>query len=712
MLQTAVILLLLCLHIGNVEPFACDSSSFPIKLDGIQYMGLHQANATSAAECIKACCDAGDTCKIWQWADHSPAHPTHSCWIGSSNSGNKQDGWTSQGRDITPPTPAPTPKGPFKVDDSDGLGMHFEGIGAISGGGATSKLLMDYSPKVRSDILDYLFKPNFGLSLHILKVELGGDSDATEGAEPSHMHFEGDENYERGYEWWLMKEAKNRNPKIQLYGLPWAWPGWLGIGGDHDTPSKSPFTHVNKTANYTLNWLLGGKKVHGLDIDYVGLWNERSAPSDYVKAMQQHLNMYAPTVQIRGGPHYPGTSLKPADCTGHPWNATMWVDEEGSVADMRSARCLTRCINRNYLTGCHTATFQWHLISSFYDYLPWKRCGVAVANTPWSGFYEVTSPTWAVAHTTQFAFPGWRHLLHGKGVGFLEKGGSFVTRTNGKEFSIVVEKMAWKPSACARGSNPQYDASDEDVVFILGGNLSKITHFRVWYSNLTDGSSDFFQAQPDIAVKKGSITLRVRVGDVFTLTTLDSSFGLKGNHTPSSPSAFPVPYLEDFESSALYSPPKYFYDQMGAWEIQQSTTASKGKIMRQVVPIWPVCWGYSCSGPTTYFGDNSFGAVTIIMDVLMEDECQIMMADLSGKLDFKVSTNGTWSFGKDKGTVSFPTNKWHLIGVMVGSSWSAATLNGHMLSNNTQSVNNWSLKLQLSRYVNVQINNFNVTHTK
>ena len=71
-----------------------------------------------------------------------------------------------------------------------------------------------------SDILDFLFLPNKGLNLNILKVELGGDTDATEGAEPSHMHYKSDENYERGYEWWLMKEAKKRNSNIQLYGLP------------------------------------------------------------------------------------------------------------------------------------------------------------------------------------------------------------------------------------------------------------------------------------------------------------------------------------------------------------------------------------------------------------------------------------------------------------------------------------------------------------
>jgi hypothetical protein len=25
-----------------------------------------------------------------------------------------------------------------------------------------------------------------------------------------------------------------------------------------------------------------------------------------------------------------------------------------------------------------------------------------------------------------------------------------------------------------------------------------------------------------------------------------------------------------------------------------------------VVPVWPACWGYSCSGPTTYFGPKAF----------------------------------------------------------------------------------------------------------
>ena len=81
-------------------------------------------------------------------------------------------------------------------------------------------------------------------------------------------------------------------------------------------------------------------------------------------------------------PHYPGTSDKPdpQGCTQYPWNTedvstldgrdhsngrsmmiaacrwqgSRWTDEEGSIFDGRSARCLARCVNRGYVTGCHT----------------------------------------------------------------------------------------------------------------------------------------------------------------------------------------------------------------------------------------------------------------------------------------------------------------------------------------------------------------------
>ena len=46
----------------------------------------------------------------------------------------------------------------------------FGGVGALSGGGTTSKFLPAYPEPIRSRILDILFLPRYLAGLHILKV--------------------------------------------------------------------------------------------------------------------------------------------------------------------------------------------------------------------------------------------------------------------------------------------------------------------------------------------------------------------------------------------------------------------------------------------------------------------------------------------------------------------------------------------------------------
>jgi len=340
----------------------------------------------------------------------------------------------------------------YLVDDSNGkYGLRWEGVGAISGGGATSKLLVDYPKEIQDEILDFLFKPNYGLSLQMLKVEIGGDADSTEGSEPSHMHTKEKMDFSRGYEFWIMKEAKKRNPDILLYGLPWAFPGWLG---DTQLPDRMPTHKIDQpleTAKYVLSWIRGAKTEHQLDIDYVGQWNEKDAGEEYDHILRDVIGSseFGNTTTVLGRiRHYSGTTDIPDKngCRQYQWNisdGSRWVDEEGSIFDGRSARCLARCLNRQYISQCYNAIFQWHLISSFYDYFLWPRCGVMVANRPWSNEYEITSPLWALAHTTQFNPIGWRYAAHNQGVHMLEHGGSMVTRISEdlNDFSIVLEKM-------------------------------------------------------------------------------------------------------------------------------------------------------------------------------------------------------------------------------------------------------------------------------
>ena len=163
--------------------------------------------------------------------------------------------------------------------DFDQKGPTFDGIGALSGGGGTSRLLYDYPEPQRAEILDTLFDTDGG-ALQIFKVEIGGDAQSTEATEASHMHTRDDENYERGYEWWLMAEAKRRNPEIKLYGLSWGAPGWVGDG--------QYFSDDNLA--YHLNWLKGAKAVHNLTVDYMGIWNEHSYSMDWVVELRRTLD--------------------------------------------------------------------------------------------------------------------------------------------------------------------------------------------------------------------------------------------------------------------------------------------------------------------------------------------------------------------------------------------------------------------------------------
>ena len=125
---------------------------------------------------------------------------------------------------------------------------------------------MDYSEPYRSQILDYLFKPGYGAALQHLKVEIGSDADSTnhtnralparaEMARPDFSH---------GYEWWLMEEAKKRNPNVVLDSLAWGAPGWIGQG----------HFYSQDMANYVAEFIEGARKAHGLDIQYTGIWNE------------------------------------------------------------------------------------------------------------------------------------------------------------------------------------------------------------------------------------------------------------------------------------------------------------------------------------------------------------------------------------------------------------------------------------------------------
>ncbi|XP_026186802.1 galactocerebrosidase [Mastacembelus armatus] len=611
----------------------------------------------------------------------------------------------------------------YVLDDKQGLGRVFDGIGGLSGGGATSRLLVNYAEPYRSQILDYLFKPDFGASLHILKVEIGGDAQTTDGTEPSHMHYENDENYFRGYEWWLMKEAKKRNPNITLIGLPWAFPGWVGHG------KNWPYDFPDITAAYVVNWILGAKQYHDLDIQYVGIWNERNFDSKYIKLLRYTLdknglervriiasdNLWEPialsllldpelsrAVDVIGA-HYPGTTTV-SDAL--KTQKKLWSSEDYSTFnDEVGGGCWARILNQNYVNGHMTATISWNLVASYYEKLPFGRDGLMTAEEPWSGNYVVESPVWITAHTTQFSQPGWTYL---QTVGQLAQGGSYIALTDGKgNLTVVIETMTHDHSVCIRPPLPVFNVTSQNATFLLKGSFASIKELQVWRSqfNFRTKNPSFFEKLTPLKLLDGSFTLNLVEDEVYTLTTITT--GRKGSHPDPPPSArFPKIYKDNFNvRSPPFSEAPNFADQTGVFEnyVNMTDPGPHTFTLRQVITERPVTWATDADQTISVIGDYQWHNLMVTCDVFMENTKTggVFIAarvDKGGQsvrsakgIFFWVFADGTYKVTSDlagqtvleEGQSGTQAYGWHTLSLTVKGQSALGLLDGNPLWNNT-----------------------------
>jgi hypothetical protein len=570
------------------------------------------------------------------------------------------------------------------VIDTRQTAATFEGIGALSAG-ASSRLLIDYPEPQRSEILDYLFKPKFGASLHHLKVEIGGDVDSTDGTEPSIARTREEflhpkpEYFNRGYEWWLMKEAKKRNPHIIFDALQWGAPGWIGNGNF--------FSQDN--ADFIVAFIKGAKKYHDLDISYCGIWNEKPFNTEWIKLLRQTLNSNGlervkivaadesekwtivdkmlkdpalrDAVQVIGS-HYPRYK---APTTAHSFGKPVWSSEDGPWSGDWGGRCasqpsscpgLPEAYNRNYVIGGMTKTVIWSPITSYYDILPLPGSGMMKANQPWSGHYVVQPAIWITAHTTQFIEPGWKYLA-GDACAMLPGGGSRVAAISpdGKDVSIVTETMG--------ATSPQR------ISLILTGGLS-CEKLRVWRST----AREQFVRLDDVPVNDGAFAVTVEPGAIYSLTTTEGQ--RKGTATIPPARPLPLPYIEKFEDYAPRATPRYLSDYCGAFEVAGRSDA--GQCLKQVITQRGIV---SCDepDPVTVVGSPSWRDYEVSCDVhfafqqyaaLYGRVKNINIRQNGGLKGYVVQfdSNGIWKlFAGQKqildGKVPVAPGEWHRVGL-------------------------------------------------
>ncbi|WP_425558644.1 ricin-type beta-trefoil lectin domain protein [Catenulispora subtropica] len=582
-------------------------------------------------------------------------------------------------------------------------GRTFDGVGAISGGGGNSRLLIDYPEPQRGQILDYMFKPAYGAAAQMLKIEIGGDTNSTSGAEPSVEHTRGSVNCDVGYEFWLAQQAKARNPNIKLYGLAWGAPGWIG-GGDFWSTDM---------VNYLVSWL-GCAKSHGLTIDYLGGWNERGYNVSWYEQLRSALNAngyggvklvaadsdwtvandvdsnpaFASAVGVMGA-HYPcGYRSAQSTCTvpsaasssGKP----LWASENGSDDYNSGAQAMARGINRGYLDGRMTAYLNWPIVAAITPNLPYPTMGVVLAPQPWSGYYSVGKNAWVMAQTTQFTAPGWQYLDSSGGfIGGNRANGSYVTlkAPNNSDYSSIIETV---------------DAgSAQTLNFNVTGGLST-GQVHVWATNLRSNSSaDYFVHTADITPSGGSFSLTVQPGYVYSLTTTTG----QGKGTAAGPGqgTLSLPYSDTFDSDAAGTEAKYLMDWQGAFEVAGCGGGRTGQCVRQMSAQTPITWD-SLSDPHALLGDTGWSNYTVTSDVLLEKSGY---AELMGRANsqsytgagglnayhLRVSDTGAWSIlsSNTGGTVStlasgsvaaLGTGRWHSLALSFSGSSITASIDG------------------------------------
>ena len=390
------------------------------------------------------------------------------------------------------------------------------------------------------------------------------------------------------------------------------------MGNDPKTgvPSGSPFTYPNQTSNYIMQWIKGAQSEYGLDIDYIGIWNERSSDATYAESLRQTLNSngfshtkivakdggadictdmkkdpkYAATVDIVGL-HYPSDFDNYDEC--HSLDKPVWASEESSsYDDLNGAACWARVINSHYVLSGMTSSIMWNLVGAYYHGTNWYASSMLTSVQPWSGHYDTLPVVWASAHITQFTEIGWRYLANGAGSGELPSGGYFTTMVDPKSsnFTLQIVKISHDHAPCTRPKLPPFNVERENTTFVLDPSLGFSGEgLAVWRSNFEEEKAMLFEKQDDVAVVDGQFSLMIEVGDYYTVSTVRTA--TKGSHgtPPASQPSFPLPHADSFEEVAVSQEAALFADQIGAFEVHPEVNGTN-KVMRQMVPQLPIGW--------------------------------------------------------------------------------------------------------------------------
>jgi hypothetical protein len=497
--------------------------------------------------------------------------------------------------------------GPSIFIDGRKPGPQFD-IGAILGGGGDADLVASYRNPWRSRILDMLFKPHMGADIPLLKVEIGGAANSTNGSAPSSEYTPGHID-SHSYDLWIAREAKKRNPAMKLIALQWTAPSWVKHKGK---------LWSAKDVTYVMHWLAMAKKVYGLTFYALGGWNETGYSAGWYVAMRNALDhstfrsiklIAADEAPVRHwevagalsrnhgasafnravsivGEHDPadwptdGYGCQVTDAAkslGKP----LWASEIGRLPRDSGAATWIRSVNRCSLAGL-TGFIAWPLINALPPFMPIENRGLITAQWPATGHFRVNRMLWAMAHFTQFTGRGWHYAAGaGRNLGGWGSANAFLAPSR-RDWSLVIENT---------GTHPGQKLAAHTVHVSLAGVKSGMLH--VWATNLySNNPGDWFVKRRDIPAKS-SFALTIPAGYVLSVTTTSGQH--PGQPSSPAPRGIPLPY---HPGANLTGQPKDFNAMDGAFEVMRRKATEPGRahapiIIKQMAVGQSVLWGRS-----------------------------------------------------------------------------------------------------------------------
>ena len=593
-------------------------------------------------------------------------------------------------------------------------GTIYRGLGVVTGNNS-SRLLMDYkteNPEAYWEIMNLLFKKDYGAGLTHVKIEFGTDVNSSSGTEPSIMRS-ADEvaDVTRGAGFMFAADALSINPDITVDLLRWGEPKWVtdAFAQSQETGFEArykwykaaldkayetygiKFTHISADANEAdkidSDWIIyfadrlenetderydyGEIKI--VASDEVGSWKIADAMMENEKLRN--------AVDILGE-HYNTWANDKVKTLNKVYNKEVWYTE--GVASTNIAKLAVtsngsgingtngaldvcnRIIN-GYYNGRMTMYEYQPAVAAYYSGAKYFPKSLLNAQNPWSGYYEADCGIWTSAHFTMFIKNGWRYVdsaCYGDG-----KEAHAISETTNNYMTVTDTETGDYTIVICNDSEEQ-----RNYTFSLENMKKADAPIYIWETRGPDEGQaydeNYFKHIGTYMPCENKFSIEVKPYSIVTVTTLDKAADTSVDKCSFDDVPLNINYSDDFEYSdeflsARGYAPLYTTDYGGAFEVKE---IDGNKVLMQMINAdnKPTDWRFrGTPNPITSLGDDRWSNYAAEIDFKFAENqsdnyVSFGVRYLTAELDswsaengnsLKIFSDGRWELRKNATTV-------------------------------------------------------------